>query len=56
MTTLIARRSSDLVADLGIRGCDAIYIALAESLGDELVTLDLTQLQLGSAVVPARTP
>jgi predicted nucleic acid-binding protein len=41
---------------MGIRGCDAIYVALAEDLGTELVTLDRQQRERGSAIVPTREP
>lgn len=52
----LATRAGEIAATHGIRGCDAIYIALAESLGDELVTLDDQQLIRGAAVVRTRKP
>ena len=44
ITTSIAERAAEIAADYKIRGCDAVYVALAEQLGDELVTLDSEQL------------
>jgi predicted nucleic acid-binding protein len=52
----LATRAGEIAAAHGIRGCDAIYIALAESLGEELVTLDDQQLARGAAVVRTRKP
>ncbi len=52
----LAARAAELVADLGLRGCDAVYVALAESLDDELVTLDRDQLRAATQLVRARLP
>ncbi len=56
VTTTMAERAAAIAADYRIRGCDAIYVALAEQLGDELVTLDRQQLERGRAVVVTREP
>ena len=56
VTTALAERAAAIAADHRIRGCDAVYIALAEQLSDCLVTLDRQQLERGSAVVTARKP
>ena len=47
----LAARAATLVLELGLRGCDAIYVALAEQLGEELVTLDKQQFERAQAVV-----
>jgi predicted nucleic acid-binding protein len=56
VTTALAERAAAIAADHGIRGCDAVYIALADQLGDYLVTLDRQQLERGIAVVTTRKP
>ncbi len=56
VTTAMAERSAAIAADHRIRGCDAIYVALAEQLSDHLVTLDQQQLERGAAVVTTRKP
>ena len=56
VTTTLAERAATIAADHRIRGCDAIYVALAEQLGDYLVTLDQQQLKRGAAVVVVRKP
>jgi predicted nucleic acid-binding protein len=56
VTPSIAERAASIAADYRIRGCDAIYVALAEQLDGELVTLDRQQLERGAAVVTTRQP
>jgi predicted nucleic acid-binding protein len=56
VTIVMAERAAAIAAEHRIRGCDAVYIALAEQLGDDLVTLDQQQLERGSAVIVARKP
>jgi predicted nucleic acid-binding protein len=45
-----------LAADLGLRGADAMYVAVAHLRGLPLVTWDQEQLTRGAAVVQTRTP
>ncbi|MEO8084362.1 MAG: PIN domain-containing protein [Ardenticatenales bacterium] len=56
----VDERLGDLAADIAsrhsIRGCDAIYVALARALAAVLVTLDREQLERSPADVVARTP
>lgn len=52
----LGRRASEIAALHRIRGCDAVYVALAERHGTDLVTLDRQQLERGSAVVTTREP
>ena len=56
VTQALATRAAKIAADQKIRGCDAIYVALAQQLGMELVTLDSDQLDRGAAVIKTRTP
>ncbi len=52
----LATRAGLIAADARLRGSDAVYVALAEQLDDELVTLDRQQLERGAALVPTRRP
>lgn len=56
VTPALAERAAEIASDRQIRGGDAIYVALAEQLSDELVTLDQQQLERGAAVVTTRKP
>ncbi len=56
ITQNLAEQAAKISADHKIRGCDAIYVALAESLEDYLVTLDNQQLNRGASVVTTRKP
>lgn len=52
----LAKRSAEIAIDYRIRGCDAVYVALAEQLHDRLVTLDQQQLTRGAHVVVTQQP
>ena len=52
----LANRASEICRKHHVRGCDAIYIALAEHLGEPLVTHDKQQKDKGSAVVETIWP
>ena len=56
VNSALAERSAEIAADYIIRGCDAVFVALAEQLGEELVTLDSEQLARSTAIVTARRP
>jgi predicted nucleic acid-binding protein len=56
VTFAMAERAAVIAADHRIRGCDAIYVALADQLGDCLVTLDRQQLERSAAIVSVREP
>ena len=56
VTVELAERAAGIAADCGIRGCDAIYVALAVQTREELVTLDRQQLERGRAVIAAHEP
>jgi predicted nucleic acid-binding protein len=56
VTRAMAERAAAIAAGHRIRGCDAIYVALADQLGDCLVTLDRQQLERSAAIVSAREP
>lgn len=52
----LAERAASLAAEHQLRGSDAIYFAVAETLGDRLVTLNPRQLQKGATVVETVRP
>jgi predicted nucleic acid-binding protein len=52
----LAERAATLAAEHQLRGGDALYFAVAETLGDRLVTLNPRQLQRGSQVVETVRP
>ena len=56
VTETLAARAAEIAAEQKIRGCDAIYVALARQLEMELVTQDRQQLERGAAVVATRMP
>jgi predicted nucleic acid-binding protein len=45
VTIPLANRAAEIAADYKIRGCDSLYVALAEALNEELITLDNQQKQ-----------
>lgn len=56
VTRTLAVRSAAIALHCRIRGCDAIYVAVAEQVGHPLVTLDRQQRERAKAVVEAREP
>jgi len=56
VTPQLAKRAGVIAADQRVRGADAVYLALAQQLGDVLVTLDRQQLQRGAAVAQTQHP
>jgi predicted nucleic acid-binding protein len=56
VTLAVAEQAALIAAEHRTRGCDAVYVALAEQLSDALVTLDRQQLERGAAVVTVRAP
>lgn len=56
VTLVLAEQAAAIAAEHRIRGCDAVYVALAEQLNEPLVTLDRQQLERGAAVVTVRRP
>lgn len=52
----VGERAADLAADLGLRGADAIYVALARILTLPLVTWDAEQHRRSQGTVEALTP
>lgn len=52
----LAGRAAVIAADHQLRGCDAVYVALAEMEGDVLITLDRQQLERGAAVAETQVP
>lgn len=56
VSVVLAERAAQLAADQKIRGCDAVYVALAAQLGQPLVTLDRQQYVRGGKVVQVLEP
>lgn len=52
----LGRTAARLAAEQRLRGCDAIYVALAQTLGAALITLDREQRERTPPSVVARTP
>ena len=52
----LANRAAAIALEYKIRGCDAVYVALAETLGEELITLDKQQSERAKTIVLARRP
>ena len=48
--------AAQLAADLGLRGADAVYVALAQQLKVPLVTWDQEQLDRTSGIITAHQP
>jgi predicted nucleic acid-binding protein len=52
----LCERAAEIAAAQGIRGCDAIYVALAERLREPLVTFDREQLERASTLITVVRP
>lgn len=52
----LATHAAEIAAKYRIRGCDSVYVALAEQRRQPLITLDRQQLERGAAVVETRRP
>jgi predicted nucleic acid-binding protein len=52
----LGRQAAEIAAGRQIRGCDSVYVALAQRLGATLITLDSEQRQRAPAAVLAQTP
>jgi len=51
-----ARRAAEIAVNTGVRGADAVYLALAVERGDVLISLDRQQRERGGAVADVRLP
>ena len=56
VTADLATLAAGIAADHQIRGCDAVYVALAAQLNDYLMTLDKQQLDRGANIITTRQP
>ena len=56
VTLTTAERAATLAADHQIRGCDAVYIAMAHQRGEVLITLDHQQRNRVPSHIVALTP
>ncbi|MEX0781384.1 MAG: type II toxin-antitoxin system VapC family toxin [Dehalococcoidia bacterium] len=52
----LGQAAADIARTQRIRGCDAVYVALAARTGEPLITLDDEQIARGSAVAEVRRP
>lgn len=52
----LADRAAAIASEHGLRGCDALYVALAALTEDRLITLDREQLSRGSGAAPTESP
>lgn len=52
----LAKRAAIIGANYKIRGCDAIYVALAEMLDEELITLDKQQGERAKTLIQVNHP
>ena len=48
--------AADLAAITGVRGADAVYLALARELEEPLITLDRQQLERGKSLASVKKP
>ena len=51
MDNVLLREAASLAADLGLRGADSVYVAVAKRLDVPLVTFDVEQRERGKMVV-----
>jgi predicted nucleic acid-binding protein len=51
LSVSLATKAAQIASECRVRGCDAVYLALAEQLSESLVTLDKQQHERGGAVV-----
>lgn len=56
LTTRRSEAAADLAAMTGVRGADALYLALAVELREPLITLDRQQLERGNGVAMVKKP
>ena len=56
LSVSLAMKAAQIASECRVRGCDAVYLALAEQLSESLVTLDKQQHERGSAVVQTVKP
>jgi predicted nucleic acid-binding protein len=56
VSTSLARNTAVIAIDCHIRGCDAVYVALAETLDEELITLDRQQSERARHLIRTRKP
>ncbi|RME30683.1 PIN domain-containing protein [Candidatus Parcubacteria bacterium] len=52
----LAEEAAEIAADRGLRGADAVYVAVARRHRCILISLDREQRERGAAVVPTQTP
>ena len=56
LTAARSEAAAEIASSIGVRGADAVYLALAGELGETLITLDRQQLERGKRVVDVPRP
>ncbi|MCO6449928.1 MAG: type II toxin-antitoxin system VapC family toxin [Caldilineales bacterium] len=56
VTVALAEQAAAIAIDHRVRGCDAIYLALASQSNGTLITLDRQQLERGAGVIKTSRP
>lgn len=56
LTNARSETAADLAAITGVRGADAVYLALARELEVPLITLDRQQLERGRTLISVKKP
>ena len=56
LTAARSETAAEIAASIGVRGADAVYLALASELGETLITLDRQQLERGKRMVDVTRP
>ena len=56
VTQAVAEQAAQVASEHRIRGCDAVYVALADQLAEDLVTLDRQQLERAASLIKVRKP
>lgn len=56
LTGARSEAAADLAAITGVRGADAVYLALAKELEEPLITLDRQQLERGKGLISVKKP
>lgn len=56
VSVALGAKAAQIASQCRVRGCDAVYLALAEQLSETLVTLDNQQRERGAAVAQTLKP
>jgi predicted nucleic acid-binding protein len=56
VSVALGAKAAQIASQCRVRGCDAVYLALAEQLSETLVTIDKQQNERSAAVVQTTEP